>query len=356
MKDWKDSLISLDASIVDALRIISRSRLQIALVIDENRKLLGTVTDGDIRNGLLSGRELQDSVTTVMFPQPTVARIEDSDECILGQMQAMDILQIPLVDDQGRIVGLKLLKEFVYAPERNNLVVLMAGGLGSRLGPITEECPKPLLKVGNKPILETIVLNFIQHGFRRFKFSVNYMAEMIENHFRDGSRWGAQIEYVRESIRLGTAGALALLPDEPDRPFFVMNGDILTSVNFSKLLEAHEASDAAATMCVREYEQQIPYGVVRHVNNRILSIDEKPVTSFHVNAGIYVLDPACLEHVPRGVFFDMTDLFSSILAAGMEARVFPVSDYWIDIGRMDDLKRAHGEYCKYVEENGKAAS
>ncbi|MGE4556721.1 MAG: nucleotidyltransferase family protein [Desulfovibrionaceae bacterium] len=345
MKDWSKTLIGPEAPIIEALRIISKGALQIALVVDEDKRLMGTVTDGDVRAWLLEGKSLQEPASAIMTTSPIVASVEDSEAEMLRLMRAKDILQIPVVDAQGRLAGLRLLKEMVRVAERENFVVLMAGGLGSRLGPLTENCPKPLLKVGSKPILETILTNFVNQGFQNFYISVNYMAEAFENHFRDGSRWGAKVGYLREDKRLGTAGALSLLPAPPDSPFFVMNGDILTNIDFRRLLEFHEASGAEATMCVREYEQQIPYGVIRSLDGRLVGIEEKPTTTYHVNAGIYMLNASCLDCIPEGEFFDMTDLFSKLIALGRKAMIFPVTDYWIDIGRMEDLKRAHGEYC-----------
>ena len=220
----------------------------------------------------------------------------------------------------------------------------MAGGLGSRLQPLTEDKPKPLLSVGDKPILETILESFIEQNFRRFYISVNYKADAIKKHFADGGRWNAEIRYLEEETRLGTAGALDLIPERPELPLLVMNGDLLTRVNFRDLLDYHLDQKAQATMCVREYDFQVPFGVVEIEDHHILSIDEKPVHRFFVNAGIYVLEPGLIDLIPKGEYFDMTDLFARAIEKGHETQAFPIHEYWIDVGRIDDLDRANHDH------------
>jgi NDP-sugar pyrophosphorylase family protein len=223
-------------------------------------------------------------------------------------------------------------------------VVLMVGGLGTRLRPLTEETPKPLLRVGGKPILQTIVERFAAHGFTDFIFCVNYKAQMIRDHFGDGGRFGVRIEYIEESKRMGTAGALGLLPERPAEPFFVMNGDLLTNVNFENMLQYHLQNRAKASMCVREYDFQVPYGVVNIEEGLIRSIEEKPVHRFLVSAGIYMLDPSCLDLIPENAYYDMPALFERIVEEGGRAVSFPLREYWLDIGRMEEYERAKREY------------
>jgi NDP-sugar pyrophosphorylase family protein len=220
----------------------------------------------------------------------------------------------------------------------------MAGGLGSRLQPLTNECPKPMLRVGNKPILETILDNFIDYGFQRFYFAINYKADIITEHFGNGSKWGVDIRYLHEDRRLGTAGALSLLPEKIIDPLVVMNGDLLTKTNFKQLLDFHSLQAGLATMCVSEYDFQVPYGVVRTKDSRILGIDEKPIHRFFVNAGIYVLEPAALKSIPSATYFDMPSLFDCIIAIDFDTSVFPVREYWLDIGHMNDFDRACMEF------------
>jgi len=258
-------------------------------------------------------------------------------------MNARHLHRIPVVDSAGVLVGLETLDELVQPVPRDNLVVLMAGGLGARLRPLTEDCPKPMLMIGNRPILETILLNFIESGFRRFCFCVNYKAEIVMNHFGDGARWGVEIRYVREREAMGTAGALSLLPEKPDKPLIVMNGDLLTKTNFASLMDFHASHHAAATMCIREYDYQVPYGVVKLEDHRLISVEEKPVQRFFVNAGIYVLGPEAVAEIPSRQF-DMPSLFDKLVEKGREISVFPVREYWLDIGHLADLEKAHGDF------------
>lgn len=344
MKDWKNILVSPTTSILKAIEMIDASSMQIALVIDENDRLLGTVTDGDIRRGILKGIPMDGNVQLVMNVKPTVSKLNEGREHLLGIMKTKVLRQIPLVNDEGCVVGVEFLSELIKDSKRDNWVVLMAGGLGSRLGPMTKDCPKPMLRVGNKPVLETILENCKEYGFHKFYISVNYKAEMIERHFGDGGRWGAQITYIREKKKLGTAGALGLLPEKPTCPLLIMNGDVLTKVNFKQLFDFHMEHRADATMCVREYDFQVPYGVVKTDKHKLVSIEEKPLQRFFVNAGIYVLTPKALDFIPKNSFFDMPTLFESLVKQEMETAVFPIREYWLDIGRIDDYDRANGEY------------
>jgi dTDP-glucose pyrophosphorylase len=349
-KDWEKTLVPPSMSIIEAMRLIDKSALQIALVADENRKLLGTVTDGDIRRAILKGGSLEDPVENVMNKRPTSFRADESREDMLVAMRLLKISKVPVVDNQNRLVGLEIFEELLRPTPKDNPVVLMAGGLGTRLGSLTENCPKPLLKVGNQPVLQTILESFAAYGFHRFYFSVNYKADMIENYFGDGSRWNVSIQYIRETKRMGTAGALGLLPEKPEVPFFVMNGDILTKVNFLQLLDFHIDRRSVATMCAFKYDLQIPYGVLQVDKQRLVEIKEKPVQSFFVNAGIYVLDPGVLTHIPNDSFFDMPSLFETLIANRQEAAVFPIREYWLDIGRMSDFEQAQTEFSEIFGE------
>lgn len=348
MRFWKDTLISPSTSIMNALRIIDIGALKIALVVNEKYQLIGTVTDGDIRRGILRGISLESPVSTIMKSDPITANVNDSRETILSIMKSKAIHHIPVVDEQGRIVNVELIEELVVKNSYPNAVVLMAGGLGTRLSPLTDDTPKPLLKVGTKPILETILESFIEHGFYNFYLSVNYKADMIMDYFGNGEKWGVHIQYIHESKRLGTAGALSLINDFPSEPLIVMNGDLLTKVNYSHLIDFHTDNDSAATMCVREYEFQVPYGVVKVDDHRLVSIEEKPVQRFFVSGGIYVLNPRVIELIPSDTFYDMPTLFEKLIDNQEETSVFPIREYWIDIGRMDDFHRANEEYIEAI--------
>jgi dTDP-glucose pyrophosphorylase len=344
VRNWKLALIRPDAPLRETIARIDAGVLQIALVVDGEGRLVGTVTDGDVRRAMLRGLTLEAKAAEVMNPRPTVARHRESDDTVRALMQRFELRQVPLVDDEGRIVDVRLLDDVLWSAPKKNQVVIMAGGLGSRLQPLTGELPKPMLQVGKKPILETILENFVDHGLRSFFLSVNYKGHMIKAHFGDGSRWGASIRYLEEERSLGTAGALSLLPALPEHPIIVMNGDVLTKVNFDQLLSFHREHQAPATVCVRDYEFQIPYGVVGLERQHITRIDEKPTQRFFVNAGIYVLEPRAVSLVPAATRYDMTALLDVLIARGEAPAAFPIREYWIDIGKLDDYQRADGEY------------
>lgn len=346
MADWKDVIVSPDTTLGEAIAKVDSAGLQVALVLAADTSLLGILTDGNIRRAILAGKGLQVPVSTVMNVRPTTVTASTPRDEMLALMRRKVLHHLPVVDDAGRIVGLVTLDEIIGASHRPNWVVLMAGGLGTRLQPLTDDCPKPLLEVGGKPILETILESFAEQGFKQIFLSVNYKAEMIRNHFGSGDRWGVQVEYLHEGPHLGTAGALSLLPERPTAPVVVMNGDLLTRPNFDNILQFHLAQGAVATMVVREYDFQVPYGVVRLNGTRIESIEEKPVQKFFVNAGIYVLSPKALEYLPAGTCFDMPVLFEQLVAAGKTVSAYPLREYWLDIGRLDDFERAQREWVK----------
>ena len=344
MENWKDVVVSPETPLGDAIAKIDASGLQVALVLAPDDCLLGILTDGNIRRVILAGRSLQVPVSEVMNPQPIVVLASTPRDEKLALMRRMTLHHLPLVDDAGRVVGLATLDELIGTTGRPNWVVLMAGGRGTRLQPLTDECPKPLLVVGGRPILETILESFAEQGFKRIFLSVNHKAEMIRNHFGAGDRWGVQVEYLQENIRLGTAGALSLLPEKPTVPIVVMNGDLLTHTNFDNLLQFHAAQSALATMAVREYDFQIPYGVVRLNDTRIVAIEEKLVQKFFVNTGIYVLSPEALNFLPTNTLFDMPTLFEHLIDAGKATAAYQLHEYWLDIGRLEDFDRAQREW------------
>lgn len=345
MNSFNSVLLSPSATIRHALQIIDSGSIKIALVVDENRKLLGTLTDGDIRRAILAGKGLEDSVEPIFYRSPTTCGINDSKEKILQLAVAHKLYQIPVVDSEGRIVGIAEVDELLKPAHHENKVVLMAGGLGARLSPLTDTTPKPMLHVGNKPILETIIESFAKYGYTQIILSVNYKSHIIQDYFGDGNKFGVRIEYVHEEKRMGTAGALSLIRESLVEPFFVMNADLLTNINFEHMHDYHLAHDAVATMAVREYDFQVPYGVVNVQNGRIASIEEKPIHKFFVSAGIYLLSPQVLAHIPNDEFFDMPTLFEKLIAGKKNSAVsFPIREYWLDIGRISDYERANTEY------------
>jgi len=344
MKNIEHIKLTIQSTIKEALAIIDSGAIKIAVVIDVHEKLIGTLSDGDIRRGILDGKTLDSVIEDIYFKTPTVINVNKSKEDVIKLCIAKKIYQIPVVDDLGRIIGIELLDELLKPKVHPNKVVLMVGGLGARLKPLTETTPKPMLHVGNKPILQTIVEKFGSYGFVDIVMCVNYKSHIIQEFFGDGSKFGVNIKYILEQSRMGTAGALSLLTKKPSEPFFVMNGDLLTNVNFEHLLEFHQLNNAIATMCVREYDFQVPYGVVNIEEGKITSIKEKPVHKFFVSAGIYMLNPKCIELIPNDVFYDMPTLFEQLITTGENTTSFPLREYWLDIGRMEEYEKANREY------------
>ncbi|PHO11964.1 alcohol dehydrogenase [Malaciobacter marinus] len=344
MKNIQNIKLDINSTIKEALQIIDNGALQIALIVDENDKLLGTLTDGDIRRGLLKGLDLNSSVESIIFKTPTIAKISNTKEEILKLALSKKLHQIPIVDDSGKILGIQEIEELIKPKEKTNKVILMVGGLGTRLRPLTENTPKPMLKVGNKPILQTIVEKFAEYGYTNIVMCVNYKSHVIQDYFEDGKEFGVNIEYILEEQRMGTAGALSLLKEKPTEAFFVMNGDLLTNVNFEHLHNFHSNNDSMGTMCVREYDFQVPYGVVNIEGSRIKSIEEKPTHNFFVSAGIYMLDPEVLKYIPENEFYDMPTLFEKLISENKNAISFPLREYWLDIGRIEEYKKANEEY------------
>ncbi|MDH4262379.1 MAG: nucleotidyltransferase family protein [Spirochaetia bacterium] len=349
MKSFNKILLPPNATIRKALEIIDTGAMKITLIVDENQKLLGTLTDGDIRRGLLKGMKLDDTIDGIYNITPVTCGINDSKEKILQVAVVQKLYQIPIIDNEGHIVGISEVDQLLRHQSRSNKVVLMAGGLGTRLSPLTDTVPKPMLHVGKKPILETIIESFIKYGYTDIILSVNYKSHLIEEHFGDGTSFGAKIQYVHESKRMGTAGALGLMRENLTEPFFVMNGDLLTNINFEHMHDYHLSHESVATMAVREYDFQVPYGVVNVKDAKITSIEEKPVHKFFVSAGIYMLSPESLKNLPHDEFFDMPTLFERLIAKRENTFSFPIREYWLDIGRMSDYEKANNEYREVFE-------
>lgn len=344
MKDWELALVGPSTSLREALETIDRTGAQAVLVVDAARRLLGTLTDGDARRGLLGGLEMSAPVSGAMHADPTCISAGETPHSILLTMRRTGLHQLPIIDGNRIVVGLALINDYLTAVRRDNWVVIMAGGLGSRLQELTRDVPKPMLKVGSRPLLETIIRSYADQGFHRFYVAVNYKAEQIEAYFGDGSAFGVDVRYIREHQRMGTAGALSLMPERPELPFVVTNADLLTKENYGLMVDEHQAARAQATMAVRDYDMQVPFGVIKLREGLIESIEEKPVHRFLVSAGIYVLSPAALDLVPADSFFDMPSLFEAMLDAQMRTRTHQMDGYWLDIGRLPDYERANLEF------------
>ncbi|KQT31159.1 alcohol dehydrogenase [Sphingomonas sp. Leaf412] len=345
MNGWEEAVVSPDVTVRDALSTLDRAGTKVLLVADSYRRLLGTVSDGDIRRALLKGQDLSSRVDAVMNTVPHSALTSDSGASILSMMRRDSLMQIPIVDADGIVLGLKTINDFLTSARRDNWVVVMAGGLGSRLRELTRSTPKPMLHVGPRPLLETIVMNCVDQGFTRIYIAVNYLAEQIQDHFGDGAAFGADIRYLVEEQRMGTAGALGLLPERPTLPIVVTNADVLTKQTFCTMVDAHDKGGADITIGVRDYEVQVPFGVIQADGGRVAGIVEKPVHRHTISAGMNVVSPDMLDLVPPGVFFDMPSLFMAAVDRGLAVRTFGVESYWLDVGQPHEYERANADFA-----------
>lgn len=344
MKKWQSVLVSRETPLSDAIEVLDKGALRIALIVDDEGRLLGTLTDGDLRRALIRHVSMDQPVSDVMCSTPRSGKKGWSRQRILSVMESAELLQLPIVDDQQRVVGLETLHSLLDKRVLDNPVFLMAGGFGTRLRPLTNTCPKPMLKVGDKPILELILESFIDAGFHRFFISTHYLPQMIKDYFGDGSYWGVTIRYIHEEQPLGTGGALGLLPhDEIDLPLIMMNGDLLTTPNYVGLLDFHQEQHCVATMCVREFEYQIPYGVVQSDGTHVRSMVEKPAHKCFINAGMYVVSPELVKSVEPGAKVDMPTVLEGALERGQKVAMFPLHEYWLDVGQMNDFQKAQDE-------------
>jgi dTDP-glucose pyrophosphorylase len=334
---WRQAILPASATISQAIRNLDQVAIKIILVATEAGVLEGTISDGDIRRGLLKGLDMNSPLTSIIHRNALVVPPELGRDLVMQLMIANKIQQIPVVDEQHHIVGLHLWNEITASPQRPNLMVIMAGGMGTRLLPHTENCPKPLLPVAGKPMLEHIIERAKLEGFNRFVLAIHYLGYMIEDHFGNGERLGVQIDYSREKSPLGTAGALGLLSPLPDAPFVVTNGDVITDIRYGELLDFHTRHAAAATMAVRVHEWQHPFGVVQTQGVEIVGFEEKPIARSHINAGVYALNPAALSVLTADMHCDMPTLFERLQAKAQRTVAYPMHEPWLDVGRPDDL-------------------
>jgi len=341
--DLQRFIVRPDQRVRDAMQIITDNWRELALVADQGLSVIGVITDGDIRRGLLSGLTLDSPAASVMTRDYVAVGPEADRAGVLDLMKARAIRHVPIVDAERRLVGIHFLEALIGATEKPNAVVIMAGGEGRRLRPLTDARPKPMVMVAGRPILERIVLHLVGCGIRRIFIAVNYLADMIVGHFGDGTRFGCTIEYLREDRALGSGGALSLLPRGLAEPLIVMNGDLVTQFDVGRLLAFHAIEKCDATLAARHWQVEVPFGVVEADGGRLTALAEKPAAHFLVNAGIYVLNPALLDLVPAGEFFPITTLFERLAADGRPVGVYRIEEDWIDVGRREDLARARGE-------------
>ncbi len=337
---WAQAILPSNATLQQAISNLDQVAIKIVLVVNEDDELEGTISDGDIRRGLLKGLDLNSPINNIIHTNALVVPPEMSRNMVLQLMVANQIQQIPVVDKYHHVVGLHLWDEITTPVVRPNLLAIMAGGKGTRLSPHTENCPKPLIPVAGKPILEHIIERAKLEGFSHFVLAIHYLGEMIEYYFGDGERLNVKIDYLREQFPLGTAGALGLLSPKPDAPFVVTNGDVITDIPYGELLDFHTRHKAAATMAVRAHEWQHPFGVVQTEGVDIVGFEEKPITRSHINAGVYVLDPKALGVLSTDQHCDMPALFERLQTNTERIVAYPMHEPWLDIGRPDDLVTA----------------
>lgn len=348
MVNLADVLVREGASLREVLEAITRSGKQVALVVDPESRLVGLVTDGDLRKAILRGVPLEAKVEEAMNRAPIVGRPGLPAAEALAFMRARSIRHLPLLDSGRKVTGLLLLDDLIAPPPPlKNRAVIMAGGEGRRLRPLTESIPKPLMRVGGKPLLEILIERLRQSGIVEILVALHHKPDMIREQLGDGSRLGVRLDYVEEPIPLGTMGALTLVRERLDYPFFVVNGDILTKCDFRAMWEFHrERSGLAMTVGVSLHQVEIPYGEFTLKGTQVLKVDEKPRKEFPVNAGIYVLDPSVVEVIPRERYFDATDLIRLLLAQGRPVAAYLIREYWLDVGRHPDLEKANRDVAE----------
>jgi dTDP-glucose pyrophosphorylase len=344
--EWlRHLLVSPHASILDAFAALEQNEQGIVFVCDEDARVLGTLTDGDLRRALLAGARLDSRILTNVM-NPTFVSVEPMADraFVLDTMLARKVQQIPIVDTSGRLAGLHTMRQIIGAVPRANCAVIMAGGKGTRLRPYTENVPKPMVRVAGRPMIERLVLHLVGHGIRRIYISVNYLSDMVERHFGDGSSFGCSISYLHEDRPLGSGGALALLPKDITEPLLVMNGDLVTQIDVGRFIEFHSCGGFVATMGLHGHAIPLPFGVADVQGTRLTGIREKPTEQFLINAGLYVLSPVALTYVRADEEgeFPITDLFRACMDAGLPVGAYFIEEDWMDVGRPDDLKRANG--------------
>ena len=338
--DISDFQVSPTSRIREVMQCIDRNSKGIALVVDGSGRLVGTVTDGDLRRALLKGATLEGAIEPYMGRNFTAVSLGTGRAEILDLMRARIIEQVPIVDQAGKLIGLHVMREIIGAVERPNWAVIMAGGRGERLRPLTDTVPKPMIRVAGKPILERLVLHLVGCGIREIYLSVNYLGEAIRKHFGNGAAFGCAVRYLQEDVPLGTGGALALLPARPENPLLVMNGDLVTQADIGAMLDSHAQGGHTVTVGVQEYSHTIPYGCVEVERERVIRFEEKPVVTRLANAGIYVLSPSVLARVPKDQNFPITALIEQAIALDEPVGAFRISEDWIDVGHKDQLRQA----------------
>jgi dTDP-glucose pyrophosphorylase len=343
---WKKTIICSNATIKEAIQILNEVGLRIAIVVSESGEFLGIISDGDIRRGMVKGFSLNDSIKKILKSKPLVASEGLSKEKVLQLMLDNKVHQIPILDSKNKIVGLHLWDELNLNPKRSNLFLIMAGGKGTRLMPFTEECPKSLVKIGDKPMIEHIIDRAKRFGYKNYIISIYHFGEMIKSYLGNGNRLNINLSYIQESSPLGTAGSLSLLSDKPKIPIIVTNGDVISDIDYGEILDFHMHNEAVATMAVTSYQWQNPFGVVNMDGIVISGFEEKPIIKSYINAGVYVLSPIVIDYLRPGVPCDMPELFERLRQDSKKIVAYPMHEPWLDVGRPIDLEKANAVIYK----------
>lgn len=340
LQNWHAAILNHEKNIGEVIENLDHTGLRIVLVTNKDGVFEGTISDGDVRRGLLRGLDMRSPLSEILHRNALIVPPEMGLDLVKQLMMINKIHQIPVVNEGRHIVGLYLWDDIIVAPVRNNSILIMAGGVGKRLRPHTENCPKPMLELAGKPMLEHIINRAKLEGFNHFIIAIHYLGHMIESYFNDGDRLGVRIDYLRETSPLGTAGALSLLNPIPNDPFIVINGDVITDIRYSEILDFHMRHSADATMAVRIHEWQNPFGVVQTIGANIVAFEEKPIIRSHINAGVYVINPTCIDLLVKNEYCDMPSLFERLQAKQRKAVAYPMHEPWLDVGRPDDLVAA----------------
>jgi dTDP-glucose pyrophosphorylase len=335
------SCLRLGDSLLDAIQALNGPAEGLAIITTDDAKVIGVLTDGDVRRALMKEARLDAKIDAYVIKNFLSVTGSESRDQVMDLMQARKIKHLPILDDHSRLLGVHLLHDIIGGEKLPNHAVIMAGGKGVRLRPITENLPKPMIPVAGRPILERLVLHLVGCGISRIHISVNYLSNIIVDHFGDGSRFGCEISYLHETEELGTGGALSLLPEIPKEPIVVVNGDLVTELNFASLLAFHTANNSDATIGYRPYTHQVPFGCLDLYNNKVMNLVEKPTLERCVSAGVYVLSPEVIKLAPRA-FFPITDLFQNLIDQGKQVSAFEITADWADIGQHSELNKARG--------------
>ncbi|RJQ30963.1 MAG: CBS domain-containing protein [Peptococcaceae bacterium] len=346
-----DVQVRRGATLKEAIETMDRMTSGVALIVDEEGCLIGILTDGDIRRAILRNVDLNSSIEKVMNRSPITATRDFTRKQLMHLIRCKSISHLPVVDSRNRVVRIIFAHEFINGGDLPARALIMAGGLGTRLRPLTDDLPKPLLKVGSKPLLEMIVEQLADAGVKNIYLSIRYKGGKIEEYFGDGARWGVRISYLKENKRLGTAGPLGLIKEDFAEPVLVVNGDILSKVNFKRMVDFHLENRAEMTVAVKQHVIEVPYGVVKVENDELVGMSEKPMLKFFINAGIYLLNAGVKDCITPDTYFDMSDLITLLINRKSRVCSYPIREYWADIGSPGDYEKAIDDYAKHFQKN-----